>query len=423
MIGPYFDLVRRNRTYRRYWIGMGLSMAGEWFTTIALFVLITDRSESYLALGLVATVRMLAFALPQPLVGLLNDRFSRKRIMIYTNLLCSLNAFAFLLVLDGGVVIILSLAGCQMALHSIYVSAERAALPNIVDAEDLITANALDSATWSTMLALGAAIGGLIVSVWGVETGFIIDGITFLIPALILTTIDIPQTVDPNVRQSGINAAVRNIIAGYRRIQQEPRLQRIVFSKAVWNLGGAGITGVFVVVAGADLGIGDLAAGVGLLYLARGIGTGIGPIIARGVFKDATRWPSIVAWMIVLSGAIYMFAPFALETAPLLFVIVLLAHAGSGVNWVLSTVLTQMWVEDEVRGRVTSADMLLMSALAATSAAAAGWLLDMGWIGIHAGFALFGGIMVLGGLGFAAWHPPDMSDNAQVPEGLVVGDG
>ena len=41
MIGPYFDLVRRNRTYRRYWIGMGLSMAGEWFTTIALFVLIT----------------------------------------------------------------------------------------------------------------------------------------------------------------------------------------------------------------------------------------------------------------------------------------------------------------------------------------------------------------------------------------------
>ena len=199
------------------------------------------------------------------------------------------------------------------------------------------------------MLALGAAIGGLIVSVWGVEMGFIIDGITFLIPALILTTIDIPQTVDPNVRQSGINAAVRNIIAGYRRIQQEPRLQRIVFSKAVWNLGGAGITGVFVVVAGADLGIGDLAAGVGLLYLARGIGTGIGPIIARSVFKDATRWPSIVAWMIVLSGAIYMFAPFALETAPLLFVIVLLAHAGSGVNWVLSTVLTQMWVEDEVR--------------------------------------------------------------------------
>ena len=46
--------------------------------------------------------------------------------MIYTNLLCSLSAFAFLLVLDGGVVIILSLAGCQMALHSIYVSAERA---------------------------------------------------------------------------------------------------------------------------------------------------------------------------------------------------------------------------------------------------------------------------------------------------------
>ena len=181
---------------------------------------------------------------------------------------------------------------------------------------------------------------------------------------------------------------------------------------------------MFVVVAGADLGIGDLAAGVGLLYLARGIGTGIGPIIARSVFKDATRWPSIVAWMIVLSGAIYMFAPFALETAPLLFVIVLLAHAGSGVNWVLSTVLTQMWVEDEVRGRVTSADMLLMSALAATSASCAKRVvarhrLDRDPCRIR----VVRGHHGPRGLGFMTWHPPDMSDNAQVPEGLVVGDG
>ena len=46
-------------------------------------------------------------------------------------------------------------------------SAERAALPNIVDEDDLITANAIDSASWSTALCVGAMLGGIVVSIWG----------------------------------------------------------------------------------------------------------------------------------------------------------------------------------------------------------------------------------------------------------------
>ena len=55
----------------------------------------------------------------------------------------------------------------------------RAALPNIVDEDDLITANAIDSASWSTALCVGAMLGGIVVSIWGTDLAFIIDSYTF----------------------------------------------------------------------------------------------------------------------------------------------------------------------------------------------------------------------------------------------------
>ena len=82
-----------------------------------------------------------------------------------------------------------------------------------------------------------------------------------------------------------------------------------------------------------------------------------------------------------------------------------MAHAASGANWVLSTVLTQMWVEDEVRGRVFSMDMLILGASAALSTTTAGFLVD--WYGLHIreGMMLFSIIMIFTGLVFTLWRP------------------
>ena len=109
-------------------------MLGEWFNTIALFFLILEYTGSEFLLGVLFTVRMLSFALLQPIIGLLADRFNRKTLMVVSNLAQSVLALGFLLV-DGpeDMVWMLGLSGVMMMLHGSYMTAERAALPNVVD--------------------------------------------------------------------------------------------------------------------------------------------------------------------------------------------------------------------------------------------------------------------------------------------------
>ena len=145
---------------------------------------------------------------------------------------------------------------------------------------------------------------------------------------------------------------------GQKRNQSDPRLFRIIFAKTSWNIAGGGLAGVFLVLAGNDIDFVGAALGFGIFFFARGVGTGIGPILARRLFKDSEKWPRLVGILIVVSGLFYVLVGLSLDGPILLsLMLVTLAHTASGGNWDLSTDLTQQWVEDEMRGRVFSTDM------------------------------------------------------------------
>ena len=217
----YVRLVRENKTYRRFWLAAFISMFGEWFNTIALFLIILQYTESELLLGVLMAVRMGCFALMQPFFGLLADRLNRKKLMIATNVLQIFLALAFIAI-DGPEDMwwMFLCSGLMMALHGLYVTAERAALPNIVSKEDLTTANALDSATWSTALCLGAFAGGLVVSEFGVTVAFIIDSVTFLIGTILLIPLVVPQTYDKPSTGSILSSSIKDIWLGQKESNQ-----------------------------------------------------------------------------------------------------------------------------------------------------------------------------------------------------------
>ena len=93
--------------------------------------------------------------------------------------------------------------------------------------------------------------------------------------------------------------------------------------------------------------------------------------------------------------------------------LIICAHAASGGNWVLSTVLTQMWVEDEVRGRVFSMDMLILGGTAAISTTIAGFLVEFNGLSLQAGFMSFSCLMILCGLVFTYWRPDISAESKQ----------
>ena len=402
----YLELIRTNHAFRRLWSASVISMLGEWFNTIALFLLIFQYTNSEFFLGLLFTMRMLCFAAFQPFGGLLADRLNRKTIMVWTNIIQVGLALCFLFI-DGKnhIVWIYILTGAMMIMHGMYVTAERAALPNIVPPEHLATANALDAASWSTALCLGAMLGGIVVEIWGTDAAFIIDAVTFAFGAYLLRNLSIPQTIDDEMKGPLVSTALINIKNGWKRIISEKRLLRIVFAKSSWNIAGGGLAGVFLVVAGSDLDGFGMALGFGIFFFARGVGTGIGPIAARALLTNEERWPVMVGLLVMLSGAFYFLVGWTLGMSIFLTIpLVMLAHAASGANWVLSTILTQKWVEDEVRGRVFSMDMLLMSIAFSISSATAGYLLEKQYFTLQNGFLIFSVVMIVSGAFFALWR-------------------
>ena len=215
------------------WAATVISLLGEWFNTIALFFLILQYSGSEFLLGILFSVRMLLFGLSQPINGLLVDRLNRKRMMFWSNIMQIGLALSFIMV-DGPEDMwwLITVSGIMMLLHGVYVTAERAAVPNIVDEEDLITANAIGSASWSTALCLGAMLGGVVVSEWGTNAAFIIDSLTFLLSSIILIPLVIEQKVDESMKGPIFKTAISNIVIGWKRIYSDKKLLRIVFAKA-----------------------------------------------------------------------------------------------------------------------------------------------------------------------------------------------
>lgn len=408
----FLELLRGNPVYRRLWIGLSVSMLGEWFSSVAFFVLIYELTGSELGIGLLFVIRMFSLAFPQVFTGMLADRFSRKSLMIWSNLLSAAAILLLLLVDEASEVwLVYVVSSVLMILGAVFIPAENASIPNITAENELLTANALNSGTWSAALCLGASLGGFVVAAYGVEVAFVTNAIAFAFGALMYSTIDIPQ--EPYVEKPGGFWAntVGTITEGFQIIFSTPPVRRIITAKALWSVFGGGLVYMLVLV-GDEMGLGSLAAGIGVLFAARGLGTGLGPILARYAFTDRSRWPFWLGWLVSVCGLAYVAIGW-LEWSPWIAALVTFGHAASGANWVLSTVLLQERSEDAWRGRVFSTDFLLMTLINGFSTLAASLLLEYTDMTLREGIQIFAILQVLSGIVWIAIMMPGEKRFAQ----------
>jgi MFS family permease len=137
----------------------------------------------------------------------------------------------------------------------------------------------------------------------------------------------------------------------------------------------------------------------------------VGPVVARAFFTNEARWPAVLGGCIAFCGAGYVAVSLApwLSTAAsiaLLCVLVLAAHAASGANWVLATVMLQKRTEDRFRGRVFGTEWMLVTGTEAASILLASLLLEQGALELRAALGVFGvAQIVCGALWIAAVVP------------------
>ena len=114
----------------------------------------------------------------------------RKTVMFVSDVLRFLVVLCFLMIDDKSELWLLYfLVVLEISLAGFFEPARSAIIPSLTAKEDIVTANALSGSTWSVMLAFGAALGGVIVSLFGIKTAFVIDAFTFLVSAWFISRI------------------------------------------------------------------------------------------------------------------------------------------------------------------------------------------------------------------------------------------
>jgi hypothetical protein len=228
------------------------------------------------------------------------------------------------------------------------------------------------------MLTLGAAIGGLITGWVGTDAAFILDSVTYLLSAALIMTVRLPRREPLAKKRLTIASALglTQTLEGMSYVKRRPRVFALLMVKPAWGLGG-GILALLAVFGEKIFPVGRSAAtGIGVLYAARGIGTAIGPFVARRVSGETrAHMQTAIGISFLISGVFYIV--FGSATSFIFAIIVLaIAHTGGSILWVFSTVLLQQSVEDNFRGRVFAAELALLTLTMAASNYLTGELLD-----------------------------------------------
>ncbi len=378
LIDQYVTLIRHNKQYRYLWFSQIISQSGDWFNLIASAALVANLSGSGLAIGGLFLARLLPPFVLGPLVGVVADRFDRRNILIASDVLRAVIVLGFLLVrTEQEIWLLYVLTVLQLSVSAFFEPARAALVPSLVRREDLVTSNALDATTWSSMLAIGAALGGLATAMFGITSAFLIDSATFILSAWFISRVHPTfAPVEPELaeqRDTGWQA----FVAGLHYLRQHPAVLMVALLKASKALAFGGMAVVEVTFAKELFPLGGDGSGtLGLIYVVEGLSTGLGPLLARRLTGDnikAIYWAILFCYFCLIIG--FTLAGFS-TTLWLLLIASFIRTFGSGISWVYSSTLLQMTVPHKFLGRVFAFDLAMMTLTASLSTLWVGWAKD-----------------------------------------------
>jgi hypothetical protein len=324
-------------------------------------------------------VQNLPIALVGPVAGIVVDRVDRRRLMVAADVLRGCLILLLLLVRrQEQVWIVYVVMALVFAAQAFFEPARTATIPNVTSDEELLPANALASATWSAMLAIGASVGGLVTALFGRNVAFVVNAGSFFWSAAFILQTHYDSTPTPRPAPRGLAQwlGVTDLVDGIRYVRQNAHVAALMCVKAGWGLAG-GVLLLLTVFGQRVFPIGGgSAGGIGVLYGARGVGAGLGPIALRWILGQSPKTlRRAIGPAFFTVGLFYV----ALAGAPSLAaaaLCVLCAHVGGSILWVFSTVLLQMEVPDRFRGRVFAAELAMVTLVTSVSSYVTAYELD-----------------------------------------------
>jgi len=394
-------LLRSNRDLRWLWVAQVISFMGDWFSFVAVMGLVKAATNSEFLVSLAYVSFSLPTFLVSPLAGVAADRFDRKRLLLAVSALQAVAALGLLTASDSRVWPVFIFQGLISAMAAFVKPAIDAGVPNLARGpEELRTATAVFGSTWGVMLAVGAAAGVFFSEAFGRDAAFVANAGSFVLALALFALIRRPLQ---EVNRVGRAAArpLDDIVEATRYARRDPVVLALIASKSTFAI-GAGMVSQLPILATEVFGWGD--GGTGLLLGARGVGAGLGPLIAaRFTRGDLSRVLRVCGWSGIAFSVCYLAAGWAPAFAVAVAVIAI-GHLGGGSQWTLSTYGLQIRTEDRIRGRVMAGDFAIVTLVMSVSGLGAGVLSEA--IGVQWTFTAFSGVAAAAGFAYLALTRP-----------------
>lgn len=384
----YLQLLRSNRSFRRLWWGQVISELGNWFNFLAGLGLVRVVSHGDPEVTtIMLLVRLVPFTLFAPLAGAFVDRWSRRMVMIVSDIARVGVALGFLLVRRPEDLWIAYLCTALLSFFgAFFEAAKNAAVPNITGERDLLAGNALMFSSRFLLMSFGAALGGWTAATVGYQAAFIVNALSFFASAwsvFLIPDSETRQSMALDEKQKPRTSYWTDIREGWAYIIQHGPVAAILAINILWATGGGASNLIAdrlggIVFAGQWSISGDSA--VALLFFAAGLGLFIGMMIARRVgayFHVLGKVPAFIGWCLLIQGLLFAL----IGVVPNIWFACLLLFLGRillGAEFAVQETLLMRLVPDNLRGRVSTTDRASELLIWSLSTAVAGWSLN--WI-------------------------------------------
>ncbi|MBW8896118.1 MAG: MFS transporter [Acidobacteria bacterium] len=359
----------RSRNYRLFVVGQLISLVGTWMQSVAQSWLIYRLTGSAALLGLIGFAGQIPIFVLAPLGGLLADRLNRHRVLIATQTIMMVLAFALAALTLGGIVRewqIFVLASLLGVVNAFDIPTRQAFLAETVSRDDIVNAIALNSSMLNGARIVGPAIAGLVVAAFGEGWCFLLNAISYLAVIGALLMMHVEQVPHPGAHVS----AWESIIEGFVYSWNTEPVRALLLLLGLVSLMGMPYSVLMPVIASSVLGGGPNAYGV--LMAASGVGAlaGAALLTLRQNVRGLGRWVAVSAVSFGITLIAFSFSrALWLSTA-------LLVPAGffMMVEMAASNTLIQSMIPNRLRGRVMSVYSMMFMGMAPMGALVSGAL-------------------------------------------------
>jgi len=349
-----------NGDFWKYWTGQTISNLGSSVTLFALPLLVYKLTGSALDLGIAGAATFLPYLLFGLILGAWTDRVDRKRMMIGTDIARALIVASIPLLAALGLLSvwwIYLVAFLHATLKICFDAGEFAAIPSLVNQDDLVTANGRIQASYSGASIVGPLLAGVLVTLVPLPVLMLIDGFSFLVSAFSLALIRISFNTGEKRAPTSIRA---DVVEGLRYVLGHPVLRNISMMMALVNFVGTTTYTQLILFAKVRLEASDAQAS--LLYSAGSLGVVI-LALAAGPLRKRWSFSTVALGALMMEGALTVVFALMHWYWPALAVWTLIGGLGILFN-INTSSLRQAIVPNHLLGRVISiASVLAWSAI------------------------------------------------------------